>query len=189
MAILDNPKEDINTTDVSFMATAQKWGLYLAAASIIFSILLSLVGFKFDTMTSFMVFGLVTVLSLLALLVTFGVLTIREHRTNLGGFIDFKQAFMVCFVAFAISILISVPFNFIYNTYINPSYVESMKESMTAFFDDKGIPESARADAMKGLDDAQTVAGTAISMVKSIIGSGILAAIMAAIMKKTRPMF
>ena len=189
MAILDNPQEDIHTTDVSFMPTAQKWGLYLAATSVISTILMSLVGFKFDTMTSMMVFGLVSLVLLLALLITFGVLTIREHRTNLGGFIDFKQAFMVCFVAFAISILISSPFNFIYNAYINPSFMEGMKDSMTAIFEEKGVPESARADAMKGLDDAKTVAGTAISMVKGIIGTGILAAIMAAIMKRARPMF
>jgi hypothetical protein len=188
MAILDNPQEDINT-NVSFMPTAQKWGLYLTAASIIFTILISIIGFKFDKMTSFMIFGLVMGLSALAMFVVFGGGAIREHRANLGGFIDFKQAFLVCFVAFVISILISTPFNFIYNNYINPSFMEGMKESMMSMFDEANVPEASRADAMKGIEDGKTIAGTLKTMVTSSIFSAIMAAILAAIMKKARPMF
>lgn len=189
MAILDNPQEDINTSTISFMPTAQKWGLYLSATSIIFTILISLIGFKFDKMTSFMVFGLVMGLSAMAMFIFFGNRAISEHRANLGGFIDFKQAFLVCFVAFLISIVISTPFNFIYNNYINPSFMESMKESMTALFDENNVPEASRADAMKGIEDAKTIAGTLKSVVTSSIFAALMAAIIAAIMKKARPMF
>jgi hypothetical protein len=189
MAILDNPQENVNTEDVAFMPTAQKWGLYLAASSIILTILMSLVGFKFDKMTSFAVFGMVAGLAAMAMLIGFGVAAIREQRANLGGFIDFKQAFIVCFVAFLISIFISTPFNFIYNNYINPSFMEGMKESMMTMFEEANVPEANRADAMKGLDDAKTIAGTLKSLLTSSIFSAVLAAIMAAIMKKARPMF
>ena len=58
MAILDNPQEDLNVSEVSFMPTAQKWGLYSAAASIIFNILMSLVGFNFSNMMAFAMYGL-----------------------------------------------------------------------------------------------------------------------------------
>jgi hypothetical protein len=189
MAILDNFKEDINTADVSFMPTAQKWGLYLTAASVIFTILMSLIGFKFDTMTSMMVFGLLSFALVLTLLIVFGVLTIREHRTNLGGFIDFKQAFMVCFVAFMVSVVIGSAFNFVYHNYINPSFMEGMRESMNTMFEEANVPEANRAEAMKGIDASKTIAGTLKSMVSGTVMSAVMAAIMAAIMKKARPMF
>jgi hypothetical protein len=189
MAILDNPQEDINTSDISFMPTAQKWGLYLTAASIILTILMSMVGFKFDSMTSMMVFGLVAGGSAILMLIVFGVAAVREHRTKLGGFIDFKQAFLVCFVVFLISILIGTPFNFVYNNYINPGFMDGMRESMVNMFEEANLPEASQAEALKGIDDAKTIAGTLKSVVTSGIMSAVFAAIIAAIMKKARPMF
>ena len=189
MAILDNPQEDLNVAEVSLMPTAQKWGLYSAAASIIFTILLSLVGFNFSNMMALVMYGLLIFAVMIGLTITFGVLSIREHRTNLGGFIDFKQAFLVCFATFMISLVIGTVFNFIYNNHINPSFMEGMRESLNAMFDEANVPEANRADAMKSLDDAKTIAGTLKSMVTATIMSAVIAAIMAAIMKKARPMF
>ena len=189
MAILDNPQEDLNAAEVSFMPTAQKWGLYSAATSIIFTILLSLVGFNFNNMMAFAIYGLLIFVVAIGIMITFGVLTIREHRTNLGGFIDFKQAFLVCFAAFMISLVIGTVFNFIYNNYINPSFMEGMRDSLNTMFDDANVPEASRADAMKGLDDAKTIAGTLKSMITATVMSAAVAAAMAGIMKKARPMF
>jgi Protein of unknown function (DUF4199) len=189
MAILDNPQEDSNAANISFMPTAQKWGLYLTAASVIFTILMSIVGFKFDSMMSLLIFGLVVSLAALIMFIVFGGGAIREHRAELGGFIDFKQAFLVCFVAFVISILISTPFNFVYNNYINPSFVDGMKESLTSMFDEMNAPEASRVDAMKSIEEGKTIAGTLKSMVTSSLFAAFMAAIMAAIMKKARPMF
>lgn len=189
MAILDNPQEDLNVSEVSFMPTAQKWGLYSAASSIIFNIIVSLIGFDFSNMMAFAMYGLLVGVVAIGLMLTFGILTIREHRTNLGGFIDFKQAFLVCFAAFMMSFVISTVFNFVYNNYINPSFMANMRESLITMFDDANMPEAGRADALKGIDDAKTIAGTLKSMVTGTIISAVVAAIMAAIMKKARPMF
>jgi Protein of unknown function (DUF4199) len=189
MAILDNPQEDSNVGNISFMPTAQKWGLYLTAASIIFTILMSIVGFKFDSMMSLIIFSLVIGLAALTMFIVFGRGAIREHRAELGGFIDFKQAFLVCFVAFLISVIISTPFNFVYNNYINPSFMDGMKESMMSMFDEANVPEASRADALKGIEDGKTIAGTLKQMLSSSIFAAVMAAIMAAIMKKARPMF
>ena len=171
------------------MPTAQKWGLYSAAASIIFTILLSLVGFNFTSMKSFLMYSLLILVVALGIMITFGVLTIREHRTNLGGFIDFKQAFLVCFATFMVSLVIGTVFSYVYNNHINPSFMDSMKESLNAMFEEMNAPEASRADALKGIDEGRTIYGTLKSMFTTSIMSAILAAIMAAIMKKARPMF
>jgi Protein of unknown function (DUF4199) len=189
MAILDNPQEDLNTANVPFMPTAQKWGLYLTAGSIIFTILLSLIGFNFTSMGSFLMYSLLIFVVAIGLQVTFGVLTIREHRTNLGGFIDFKQAFIVCFAAFMISLVLGSAFNFVYNTYINPAFMDGMKDSMNTMFDEMSVPEANREEAMKGIEAGKTIAGTLKNMVSGAVLSALVAAIMAAIMKKARPMF
>lgn len=189
MAILDNPQEDLNTAEVSFMPTAQKWGLYLAAATVIFTVLMSIVGFDFSSMKSMLFYGIGVGLSAIAMIIVFGVLTIREHRTNLGGFIDFKQAFLVCFVAFLISAVITTPFNFVYNTYINPSFMDGMKESMNTMFDEANVPDAARANAFKNIDETRTIRGSFMSLLKSTIFGAVISVILAAIMKKARPMF
>lgn len=189
MAILDNPQEDINTSNVSFMPTAQKWGLYFAAGSVIFTILISIVGFKFDSMMSLGIFGLISGLFILALYIVCGIGCIREYRTSLGGFISFKQAFLAALVAFSIGLVVSSLFTFIYYNYINTGFMEGMKESMITLFDDAGLPESSRADALKGIEDSKTVTGTLMSIAKGVVGSAVISAIMAAIMKKERPMF
>lgn len=189
MALLDDSQETKNTVEVSFMPTAQKWGLYLTAGSVIFTILLSIIGFNFTTMGSFLTYSLLIFVVAIGLQITFGVLAIREHRTNLGGFIDFKQAFIVCLVTFLISLVLGSAFNFVYNTYINPSFLDGMKESLVALFDEANVPEASRDDAMKGIEAGKTIAGTLKNMVSGTIMSAIVAAIMAAIMKKARPMF
>ena len=189
MAILDDSQETNNVAEVSFMPTAQKWGLYLSASSIIFTIIMSIVGFNFSSMSSFAMYGSLVFVIAMGLMITFGTLSIREHRTNLGGFIDFKQAFMVCFVVFLISVVIGQIFNFVYNNYINPSFMESMKESMGTMFEEMNAPEASRAEALKGIDEGRTIVGTLKSTATSSIFSAIVAAIMAAIMKKARPMF
>ncbi len=189
MAILDNPQEDISTAPISWMPTAQKWGLYFGAASVIFTILMSLVGMDFDKPMSFAIWGITVGLVFLGIFIAFGIFSIREHRGNLGGFIDFKEAFVVCFVAFAIGMVISSIFNFVYNNYINPSYMESMKESMVNMYEKYNVPEAQRTEALKSLDDAKTAYGTVMGLLKSIAGSAVMAAIMAAIMKRAKPMF
>jgi hypothetical protein len=189
MAILDNPQEDINTSDVSFMPTAQKWGLYFGAGFVIMTILMSIIGFNFDKMTSLALYGLTTFAAMIALFLVTGIAGIREHRSNLGGFIDFKTAFMVCFVAFSIGIVINSVFSFVYYNYINTSFMDGMKESMINMFDEANVPEASRVDALKSIEDSKTLVGTLIAMLKTIAGSAIFAAIIAAIMKKARPMF
>lgn len=189
MAILDDSQETNNAAEVSFMPTAQKWGLYLTAGSVIFTVLLSIIGFNFTSMGSFLTYSLLIFVVAIGLQITFGVLSIREHRTNLGGFIDFKQAFTVCFVTFLISLVIGQVFNFVYNTYINPSFLDGMKESLVSLLDEANVPEASREEAVKGIDANKTIAGTLKNTVSGVIMSAIVAAIMAAIMKKARPMF
>jgi hypothetical protein len=189
MAILDNPQENLSTDGLSIMPTAQKWGLYFGAASIILTIVMSLIGFDFDKPMTFMIYSLTIALAFLGIFLGFGIATIREHRTNLGGFIDFKTAFMVAFVAFAIGMVISSVFGFVYNNYINPSYIDGMKESMVNMFEKLNAPESQQSETLQALDDQKTIGGTAKAALKSIAGSAVLAAIMGAIMKKEKPMF
>jgi Protein of unknown function (DUF4199) len=189
MAILDNPQEDSNAVNVSFMPTAQKWGLYFGAAFIIYTILMSMVSLDFEKPMSLVIYGLSVFVVLTAMFIGFGIATIREHRTSLGGFIDFKTAFMVCLAVFSVGVVIYSSFSFVYYNYINTSYMENMKESMVGMYDKYDVPDAQRADGLKAIEDGKTILGTAISSLKLIAGSAVLAAIMAAIMKKERPMF
>ena len=182
--ILDNPNNFVNESEVSFMPVVQKYGLILTAASIIYLLLTSIMGM------GNMVLTFVLSLTLLGAYIATLVLGVKEHRNNqLGGFVSFGRAFLVCFLIIVVSAIISTIFSYIYMVFINPSYIESMKEGMTEMFEKYNLPEEKIAESLKQFDDMKTVSGNLISLAKNVGGGAVVALIVAAIMKRNRPIF
>jgi Protein of unknown function (DUF4199) len=181
--ILDAPSSNFNEDEISFMPVVQKYGLILAGISIIMTILMSLVG---GGMMALILFGLVTLVVQVVVLV----LSVKEHKNDqLKGFISFKRAFLVCLFISLLSLVIGTVFSFIYMNYINPNFVETMKESMTEFMEKYNTPESEVEKALAQFDEMKSVSGNLKGFGKGILGAAIFSAIIAAIMKKERPFF
>jgi uncharacterized membrane protein (DUF106 family) len=182
--ILDNPNNFVNESEVSFMPVVQKYGLILSATSIIYLLLTSIMGMS-NLMMTFLL-----LIVLIGVLITILVLGVKEHRNNqLGGFISFGRAFLVCILILVISAVISTIFSYVYMNFINPSYIDSMKDGMTEMLEKYNVPEEKMAESLKQFDDMKTLNGNLIGLAKNLAGGAVISLIIAAIMKRNRPIF
>jgi uncharacterized membrane protein (DUF106 family) len=182
--ILDNPNNFVNESDVSFMPVVQKYTLIMAATSIILTLISSLMG-----MSNLILMSLIGLLVIVAMVVI-PVLGVKEHRNNqLGGLISFGRAFLVAMLILAVSILISTIFNYVYMNFINPSYIDTMKEGMTEMMEKYNLPEAQLEESLKPLEEMKTPMGNLKSLAKSLAMSAVISLIVAAIMKRNRPIF
>jgi Protein of unknown function (DUF4199) len=182
--ILDNPNNFVNEGEVSFMPVVQKYTLIMAATSIIMTLIMSIMG-----MSNLILVSLLGLLVLVAMVVI-PVLGVREHRNNqLGGLISFGRAFLVCMLILALGILVSTIFNYVYMNFINPSYVDTMKEGMIEMMEKYNLPEAQLEESLKPLEEMKTPMGNLKSLAKNLAGGAVISLIIAAIMKRNRPIF
>jgi hypothetical protein len=134
---------------------------------------------------------LVTVFLMFAItIILYGVAATRQRKA-LGGYISMKDAFQVVFIVILISLTISTIYGLIYNKYIDPEFLNRMKESMINFFEKIKAPQDKIDEAMKKLDES-TAGSTKFSKIlysfaQSIIIQSIFGFIVALIVKKDRP--
>jgi ABC-type multidrug transport system fused ATPase/permease subunit len=182
--ILDNPNNFVEENEVGMMPVVQKYGLIMAATSVIATLLMSIMGAKNLILIS--VFGLVVLVAMIVI----PVLGVKEHRNNqLGGHISFGRAFLVCMLILVVGMLISTIFNYVYMNFINPSYVENMKEGMIEMMEKYNLPEAQLEESMKPFDELKTPIGNLKSLGKSLAGGAVISLIVAAVMKRNRPIF
>jgi Protein of unknown function (DUF4199) len=182
--ILDNPNKFVSESEVSFMPVVQKYTLIMAATSIIMTLIMSIMGMSNLIMMSLL--GLVV----FAAMIVIPVLGVKEHRNNqLGGLISFGRAFLVCMLILALSIVVSTIFNYVYMNFINPSYVDTMKEGMTEMMEKYNVPEAQLEESLKPFEEMKTPMGNLKSLAKSLAMSAVISLIVAAIMKRNRPIF
>lgn len=85
--------------------------------------------------------------------VTFYSISVKRQRDLLGGFISIKEAFRVVFIVVLISVLISAVYGVIYVKWIDPEYVERMKESTYAFMERQHVPQETIDAKMTEFDE------------------------------------
>jgi beta-lactamase regulating signal transducer with metallopeptidase domain len=187
MALLDEPQGFNDESSVSAQPVILKWTAISAAISIIFSLLSTMFGLMAKGLMSSILAWLV----MIAIGIVIYVFAIREHRDQqLGGFISFKRVFVVVLAIMLLSSLIAQIFSYLYFNYINPSAAEQVADSMRELFESFNMPEDKMEEALtKMVDDLKSP----FTIVKGLLGSAvigsIIAVIMAAIMKKERPIF
>jgi Protein of unknown function (DUF4199) len=187
MAILDEPQGYINEKEVPFLPTVLKWGGISAAVSIIYTLINTMMG----NTSMFSGTGLVIGIAAFAIGIYIFVLAVKEHRDQqLGGYISFGRAFLVVLLLIMFSTLISSFFNYIYYSFINPSALDNMMESIKETYEKMGLSEEMTEIAIEEGKKSMT---SPKSIFTGLIGGGVIGAIigviMAAIMKKERPKF
>jgi uncharacterized membrane protein (DUF106 family) len=182
--ILDNPNNFVNENEVSFIPVVQKYAIIMAATSVIMTLIMSIMG-----MSNLILMSLLGILVFVAMILI-PVLGVKEHRNNqLGGLISFGRAFLVAMLILAISILISTIFNYVYMNFINPSYVDTMKEGMTEMMEKYNLPEAQLEESLKPFEEMKTPMGNLKSLAKSLAMGAVISLIIAAVMKRNRPIF
>lgn len=163
------------------MSTAFMYGLYVAAANILLSLIMHFLGlWSTDTMW----IGYVAFIFL-----TIGiVMAIKERRDNEnGGDIRFGQAFSTGFTVVLISAIIGALFYYIYAEFINPDMVTQIKEGM-----EKGLAEQQSKMTEQEYEQTREMtlmfadpAWTAIwQLLASLLIGSVITVISAAILRK-----
>ena len=187
MDTIDNPLTPTNQSDVSFMQTAIRYGLIGSAISIVVNLVSQLLGWADGTnMGMAMLVGVIG----MAVYVIAQVMGVRHHRDNeLGGYISFGRAFLVCLVIAMIMAILGAIFNYIYITFIDPEAMERAMEVVREQYEEMGMDEEAIENAMSMVDMTKS---PLIQIGGAIFGGaimgGITGLIIGAVMKKEAPL-
>ena len=186
MATLDDDYGYIDPSTVSPWQTAIRYGLIGGLISVIWALIGNLTGITLPT-NGFMMMMLS---ALVGLIIYVGIIVyaVRHHRDNeLGGYISLGRIVQMGIVISIISGLIGVIFNYVYVTFIDPNFIETMMEGMEEMFANLGMDEDQIEEALAG-----TEAGfEPLTMIKNgLLYSGILGAVVSLIigfiMRRTR---
>lgn len=161
---------------------ALKWGIISAVISVIFTIVL----YTFDlwkiTWVS-LVFGLAIIIVIL-------VLANKEFRTLNEGFLTFGESLGISMLVIAVSSLISAAFNQLYMNVIDNTIKDKMADFQEETMLKQGMTMEQIDMAMQQVEKFNT---PGIQFLFGLLGSlffgFIIALIIAAIMKKNRPVF
>lgn len=188
MTILDAPQSPINESTVPMQPVIIKWGLISAAVSIIFQLLLNLVGLK----SLPMMFLIIIIWLIVGIYIL--VLAVRADRDDqLMGYASFKRVFMLTLAITLFSTLIFQVFSYVYMNYLNPSAANAVLEDTRAMMERMNVPENQIDEALdkaaKDIEASKSPFAMIKSLGLSVIFGAIISAIYGAVMKKERPMF
>jgi len=179
-------------TKNSLFSSALKSGLIIGVVSIIVFIIMYVADIKpvgIAMPLVIMFFGLAINIAVLVFL-------FKKYRTEIGGFVSFRDAFLYCFIALVVSTLISTIFTFLFIQFIEPNYYKNIMDAQKTYMENYlsgKVSEEQMAQTMDKIDEQAAKMTPVSSMVKSLIGgvifSGIIALIVGAIMKKNPDVF
>ena len=143
---------------------------------------------------SMMAFYGVTALAFVLYFVTMGILAGRIRKAN-GGYIEFKDVFGAIIIMIFISCLISYVYNLVYMKYIDPAFMDKIKNTTIQFMEKNKVPDDQIEDAVRKFDkQAAEAKGSGIgkmilSYFEMVVFCCLFGLIVAAIVKKKPPMF
>ncbi|MGB0525605.1 MAG: DUF4199 domain-containing protein [Flammeovirgaceae bacterium] len=169
------------------MNSVVKYGVICAAASIVLSTILYVIGPEV-----FIDVGGWLSLVIIGLYVYFGL----ELRKENGGYFTFGQAFKSLFTMMIVSGVISTVYRWllfnVFDTNLGANIKDIMMERLEAEYEKAGMDPDAMEMALSFMDEWEfgmnmNGINTGITIVSVVIGSLILAAIIGAIIKKKNP--
>jgi hypothetical protein len=112
-------------------------------------------------------------------------------KKELGGYISFKECLGVILIVIAITELFYLVFSSIYIKYIDPNFIDKLKSAWTVYFNANKVPQDKINSTLERFNDAGKITFTSLiqSYGFSIIIDAIFGVIIAAILKKNKPVF
>jgi len=167
----------------SIKSSAINYGLYLGGFLSLLTVLVYAV--KLDLMTN-MWYGI----SLLLLIVVFGIISIAKGKGIQEGFISFKQSFTAYFLTILIGLVISTIVTYIIFNIVDPDAAIVLKEktieASIKMMEGFGAPPDAIAEQVDKLEKGNqfSIGNIVQSLVFQLVMFSIIGLIAAAIMKK-----
>jgi len=175
----------------SFLMESVKAGLVIGAISIV----VFLIEYVADIKPIGFMKPILLLLIGLAISITLLVIYLKKYRTELGGFISFKDAFLFGLIALVVSGIISSLFNFLFLQFFDPGYMKSLMEAQKDWMENylSGKMSDDQIQEQLNKIDKQMNISAIRQMLTSLAGSAIFGAIISlivgAIMKKNPNVF
>jgi len=174
---------------IKALKLSMAYGLYLAAISIVISIIIWAANLmEFMGLFGTIFIGIIQLVILVFLLIYFT----KLYRTNLlEGKITFGQAFVFGVLLVVLSSVLTSIYSYIFNKYIDPEYAQRimtmLQDKTYQYMTSKGVSEDQIESTMKNFENKgiPTPLETLVSSLKfGLIGGAIMSLISSAIIKK-----
>ncbi len=180
---MSNRNEHPENVDIN--AIPIKWGIITTLVSVILFTLVYM--FMIDNL---IMFGITSIAIMAVPIVFFGIAA-AQQRKAFGGFIELKDAFRAIFIVIVISSVVYNLYTIAYTEFIDPQYMDKIKNSMLTFADKTNM-EQSQLDKMLSDFDSKTeqqgaMGARFLGILIQIIVYSIFGFIIAAIVKKKRP--
>lgn len=179
-------------TKNSLFISALKSGLIIGVASIIVFIIMYVADIKPVGI------GMPFVIMFVGLAINIAILVVlfKKYRTEIGGFISFRNAFLYCFIALVTASVLSTIFTLLFIQFIEPDYYKNIMEAQKTFMENYltgKVSEEQMAQTMDKIDEQAanmgSIKSTLTGLLSSVVVGGIIALIIGAIMKKNPDVF
>ncbi len=132
--------------------------------------------------------GIVSFLSYLVLIVFF-IVAANYRRKELGGYADVKQLFQTIFIVILIAEVCYSLFNYIYLTFIDPTYIERFVQNTEEWMEKMKLPEAQMEEMRTKLagQKQSSFSTVMLGFCQAIVIDSIIGLIVAFLMKKQRP--
>jgi hypothetical protein len=160
---------------------ALKYGIMTGVASIVFYTILYLTGLFLNPVASS--FGYVIIIGAIYL-------AMKEFRTQNNGFMSYGEGLGLGTLTAAISAFITITFDLVYKKFIDTTINQQIQDVTRANFEAKGM-DDAQIDGVIEMMDKMSSPGIVFftGILVTIVTGFIISLIVAAIMKKSKPVF
>lgn len=134
------------TAPASIVAIGLRFGLFIAAITIVVDFLTRLSGI------SVLIYSIVAGSLSLVVGVTGVVVAHRTFKQTNGGLMSYGQGVQVAAVALLVSGVLSSLFNYVYVHYVDPEFVDRMVAQMNDFMERNNVPESTITESTSKLE-------------------------------------
>jgi Co/Zn/Cd efflux system component len=179
-------------TKNSLFSSALKNGLIIGAVSIVLFIIMYVADYKPVGIATPIIVGLLG----FAINIVILVILFKKYRTQIGGFISFRDAFLYCLIALVTASLLSTAFTMLFIQFVEPDYYKNIMEAQKTYMENYLSGKVSDEQMAQTLDkiDAQaanmgSLASTAKNFLIGVIVNGIIALIVGAVMKKNPEIF
>ena len=172
--------------------SAIKTGLILCAISIVIFLVMYVFNIQPIGILKPILFLVVT----MGITITVLVVLFKNYRTQIGGFISFRDAFLYCLIALSLSFILYYIFNYLFLLLVDPEYNKNMMEAQKAWMEEYLVGKMSDEQIAEQLDkiDAEaakmsTFSAVLKNIIRGVVFGGIISLIVAAIMKKKPELF
>jgi ABC-type long-subunit fatty acid transport system fused permease/ATPase subunit len=120
----------------------------------------------------------------IAVSITIIVFGVRQYRSEQNELMSFNEGFLVALGIAILGIVISSIGQYIYSNLIDPMLYETMADQMTTMLEKYNAPEAEITKATEQIKNMGTMEGLGLQLLKSAAMMAVIAAIIAAVMKK-----